>query len=100
MEPRVVEKVIEVPEVFKSRVSGSLRDRLMGEATAFGDVDQPVTAGFGNPYLLGIVVVLVLGIASYYSLGLDKVTEKTTKMTNKEAMERMIATQNAMSGGM
>merc|ERR1711879_532597 len=84
----------EEPQVIKTQVTGSLRQKLYEEASAFGDTDRPMTAGFGNPYLLGIVVVLVLGVASYYSLDLDKATTRAKSMSEKEITQRMIQTQS------
>ncbi|CAJ1345132.1 unnamed protein product [Effrenium voratum] len=70
------EPELEEPQAPPSRQGGlqsSMRSKLMEEARSMGDEETPVSWGFGNPYLLGIVVILVLGVASYFQLGLDKV---------------------------
>ena len=62
----------EVPPEREGIQSG-MRNKLMEEARSLGDEQTPISAGFGNPYLLAIIVILGLGVASYFQLGLDKV---------------------------
>eukprot|EP00439_Symbiodinium_sp_Y106_P031429 s7160_g3.t1 len=80
-------------------IQSGMRSKLIEEARAMGDEDTPVSAGFGNPYLLVIVVVLVLGVASYFELGLDKVkTVNTTKSQDKELVNKVVKFQTEMYG--
>mmetsp|Transcript_13588 Transcript_13588/g.16316 ORF Transcript_13588/g.16316 Transcript_13588/m.16316 type:complete len:143 (+) Transcript_13588:80-508(+) len=72
------------------RLQAGMRSKLMEEARSLGDEETPISAGFGNPYLLAIVAILVLGVASYYQLGLDKVASvKSTDVGDKELAERV-----------
>eukprot|EP00418_Pyrodinium_bahamense_P081986 CAMPEP_0179077054 /NCGR_PEP_ID=MMETSP0796-20121207/34418_1 /TAXON_ID=73915 /ORGANISM="Pyrodinium bahamense, Strain pbaha01" /LENGTH=187 /DNA_ID=CAMNT_0020774325 /DNA_START=40 /DNA_END=603 /DNA_ORIENTATION=- len=80
------------------RLSSNLRNRLREEAQAWGDESTPVTAGFGNPYLLVIVIVLVLGVASYYQLGLDKIASAPPP-SEQEVMKSYMNMQTQMYGG-
>mmetsp|Transcript_44907 Transcript_44907/g.83813 ORF Transcript_44907/g.83813 Transcript_44907/m.83813 type:complete len:158 (-) Transcript_44907:70-543(-) len=80
-------------------IQSGMRAKLIEEAKAMGDEDTPVTAGFGNPYLLVIVLVVVLGAASYFELGLDKVKSvKSTDAQDKELVSRVMKMQNTMAG--
>eukprot|EP00437_Effrenium_voratum_P015339 CAMPEP_0181457878 /NCGR_PEP_ID=MMETSP1110-20121109/32015_1 /TAXON_ID=174948 /ORGANISM="Symbiodinium sp., Strain CCMP421" /LENGTH=135 /DNA_ID=CAMNT_0023582337 /DNA_START=122 /DNA_END=529 /DNA_ORIENTATION=- len=80
-------------------IQSGMRSKLIEEARAMGDEDTPVSAGFGNPYLLVIVLVLVLGVASYFELGLDKVkTVNTTNAQDKELVNKVVKFQTEMYG--
>mmetsp|Transcript_55149 Transcript_55149/g.142060 ORF Transcript_55149/g.142060 Transcript_55149/m.142060 type:complete len:158 (-) Transcript_55149:232-705(-) len=81
-------------------ITDNLRNRLRDEAQAMGDSDTPITAGFGNPYLVVIVVVLVLGAASYFSLGLDKIGAKQAKISDQEMIKNYQKMQESMYGQM
>lgn len=68
------------------RIQAGMRSKLMEEAKSLGDEETPISAGFGNPYLLAIVAILILGVASYFQLGLDKVASvKPTDVGDKLA---------------
>mmetsp|Transcript_42160 Transcript_42160/g.68292 ORF Transcript_42160/g.68292 Transcript_42160/m.68292 type:complete len:180 (+) Transcript_42160:89-628(+) len=87
-------------------ISQGLREKLMGEATQLGEEDKPVTAGFGNPYLFITLIVVVLGVASYFQLGLDKLdlngassgTPAQQAKSDKEMMDKYLKTQEMMYG--
>uniref|UniRef100_A0A7S4WAD2 Uncharacterized protein n=1 Tax=Alexandrium monilatum TaxID=311494 RepID=A0A7S4WAD2_9DINO len=76
-------------------LTSDLRSRLRAEANAWGDENTPVTAGFGNPYLLAIVIFLVLGVASYYSLGLDKLAASPAP-SEQEVLNAYLKMQKSM----
>eukprot|EP00440_Ansanella_granifera_P044529 gb/GFBE01048262.1/.p1 GENE.gb/GFBE01048262.1/~~gb/GFBE01048262.1/.p1 ORF type:complete len:172 (+),score=42.94 gb/GFBE01048262.1/:1-516(+) len=87
------------PKKPKKEISNAMRARLIEEASAMGDEDKPITTGFGNPYLLVIVVVLVLGGASYYQLGLDKVlSPNAAAPAEKDVLDAYMKTQRSMYG--
>ncbi|CAK9021851.1 unnamed protein product [Durusdinium trenchii] len=66
-------------------IQDGMRSKLMEEAKSLGDEETPISAGFGNPYLLAIIVILILGVASYFQLGLDKVASvKSTDAGDKD----------------
>eukprot|EP00931_Biecheleriopsis_adriatica_P099798 TRINITY_DN74550_c0_g1_i1.p1 TRINITY_DN74550_c0_g1~~TRINITY_DN74550_c0_g1_i1.p1 ORF type:complete len:181 (-),score=39.15 TRINITY_DN74550_c0_g1_i1:57-599(-) len=96
-EPPVIDAPPEEPRRRPGKLSSGMRSKLMDEANSMGDVDKPITAGFGNPFLLVIVIVLILGAASYYTLGLDKVGGKS-QISDEELMKRFVATQDQMYG--
>eukprot|EP00930_Biecheleria_cincta_P077019 TRINITY_DN64253_c0_g1_i1.p1 TRINITY_DN64253_c0_g1~~TRINITY_DN64253_c0_g1_i1.p1 ORF type:complete len:169 (+),score=35.19 TRINITY_DN64253_c0_g1_i1:64-570(+) len=79
----------------KTKLQSGMAERLRQEATALGDEDTPIQFGYGNPILLIIVVVGVLGVASYYALGLDKASQK---LSDEELMRRYVATSETMMG--
>eukprot|EP00929_Paragymnodinium_shiwhaense_P033437 TRINITY_DN18363_c0_g1_i1.p2 TRINITY_DN18363_c0_g1~~TRINITY_DN18363_c0_g1_i1.p2 ORF type:complete len:207 (-),score=52.34 TRINITY_DN18363_c0_g1_i1:195-728(-) len=79
-------------------VSPTMKSRLMEEAYSMGSEDRPITAGFGNPYLLAIVVIGVLGVACYYELGLDKVAGADSKLSDQEVMQKYSKTMDMMVG--
>ena len=90
---------VRMPPREKDRLTENLRNRLRAEAQAMGDENTPITAGFGNPYLLISIIVVVLGVASYFSLGLDKLTATNTNMSDKEMEQRYMQMQSSMYGG-
>eukprot|EP00435_Cladocopium_sp_Y103_P045726 s1007_g13.t1 len=74
----------DVPPPRGERIQAGMRSKLMEEAKSLGDEETPISAGFGNPYLLSIVAILILGVASYFQLGLDKVASvKPTDVGDK-----------------
>lgn len=76
-----------------------MRSKLMEEAKSLGDEETPISAGFGNPYLLAIVAILILGVASYFQLGLDKVASvKPTDVGDKDLADRVMKMQESMYG--
>jgi len=84
------------PPPKRGEISDNLRQRLRAEATSLGEEDAPITAGFGNPYLVVIVIIGVLGVATYYQLGLDKLDP--SKINNEDAYTQYMQIQSQMYG--
>jgi len=86
-------------------LQGNMRSKLIREAQSLGDENVAQTAGFGNPYLFIGLIVVGLGVASYYELGLDKVPALGGKLpasgpgSEEEMINRMLETQQTMYGG-
>jgi len=79
----------------KPKLQSGMAARLRQEATALGDEDTPIQFGYGNPILLIIVVVGILGVSSYFALGLDKAGKG---ISDEEMMRRYVATSETMMG--
>merc|ERR1712037_626213 len=82
---------------FKAKpITEDLKSRLRNEVQSMGDLDAPQSSG--NPYLLIIVIVAVLGIASYFSLGLDKIGQPGGKCakSDEEMVQQLVQMSNDM----
>ncbi|CAK0841051.1 unnamed protein product [Prorocentrum cordatum] len=86
------------PPKRKEQLTQNMKNRLREEALSMGDENTPISAGFGNPYLLVIVIVLVLGVATYFELGLDKIASKTGGPSDEELMKQYAQMQAQMAG--
>mmetsp|Transcript_148800 Transcript_148800/g.370764 ORF Transcript_148800/g.370764 Transcript_148800/m.370764 type:complete len:171 (+) Transcript_148800:104-616(+) len=97
-----MEKAPEPPQRSPDGLTGNMRARLRAEAQSLGDENVAQTAGFGNPYLFVGLIVVVLGVASYYQLGLDKVPALNGggPGSDQEVMQAYLKTQKSMYGGM
>mmetsp|Transcript_137166 Transcript_137166/g.438639 ORF Transcript_137166/g.438639 Transcript_137166/m.438639 type:complete len:165 (-) Transcript_137166:144-638(-) len=81
-------------------ITNSMRERLIAEATSAGTEDQVATSGFGNPYLFASVIFVVLGVASYFALGLDKIdlNGPASKMSDAEIERKYMDIAQSMNG--
>mmetsp|Transcript_148801 Transcript_148801/g.370768 ORF Transcript_148801/g.370768 Transcript_148801/m.370768 type:complete len:170 (+) Transcript_148801:104-613(+) len=97
-----MEKAPAPPQKSPDGLTGNMRARLRAEAQSLGDENVAQTAGFGNPYLFVGLIVVVLGVASYYQLGLDKVPALNGggPGSDQEVMQAYLKTQKSMYGGM